>query len=84
MYQTMEKVSTTNELENLIEQIQLRFANPATFERIETSSYILVFYQDFAGRKVKLQLEKEDCMHFVYINDMRDMVSTNNLLGYLC
>lgn len=84
MYQTIEKAQSTNELQSLVQQIELRFANPATFEMIETPSYILVNYQDFAGRKVKLQLEKEDCMHFVYINDMREMVSTNSLLGYLC
>ena len=80
----MQTIDQVQEVYSIVEQIKMRFANPETVKVQDTPSFILMKFQDFAKRNVSLQLEKHDIMHFIYINGVRDMVSTDEVLSVLC
>lgn len=58
-------------------------ANPGTWSIVETAFEIIMKYVDRLNRKIEIQFNKDDMMHHVRINDVRDLVATGRLVSVL-
>lgn len=58
-------------------------AVPGAWAIKEYPSMIMMDYTDRQKRKVEIQFEKTDCLHYVRIDGVRDLVHTDQLLSVL-
>lgn len=58
-------------------------ATPGTWSIVERTSEIMMKYVDRLGRKIEIQLCKDDNHHFVRIDGVRDYVAQSSLLSVL-